>query len=377
MSSGRAVYLDHASSAPVLPAVADLLAELYRRGLGNSSSIHRAGVTAATELERARLRIATVLGAGPEEIFFTSGATESNNLVVAGALRAGVAAGRNELVVSRIEHSSVLEAARAAEATGAVLRYLDVDGRGHVSLDQLERLLGPRTALVSVMHANNEIGTIQDLRAIGARCRRSNVPFHSDGAQAFCKVPVDVREVPVDMYTFSGHKVHGPKGVGGLYLRSGVPLAPLFYGGGQEGALRPGTVAVELVVAMSRATMAFTSETRERLAALGQQLRSSLRESFPDIRFHGDELRCLPNILNFALPGASAKELLVKLDARGIRGSAGSACYSGKKTASHVLLALGLDEARAFEGIRVSWGVDTTDGEIDELTRALRELRGE
>ncbi len=371
MNSPRGIYLDHAASSPVLPAVAERLAELYRRGLGNSASVHRAGVGAATELEKARCELATVVGADPDELHFTSGATESNNLIISGALKLGSEAGRNELVVSTIEHSSVLE---AAKASGAIVRYLDVNRNGLISHVQLNELVGMRTALVSVLHANNETGTLQNLHAIGDVCRRSEVLFHSDGAQALCKVSLDLRKTPVDFYTFSGHKIHGPKGIGGLYVRAGVVLPPLFHGGRQENGLRPGTVPVELAIAMATATHAFTADSRAHLANLKKRLQVALLESFPSVRFHGHESQSLPNILNFALPGGVAKDLLVALDARGIRASAGSACQSGKKTASHVLLALGLSETQAFEAIRVSWGIDTGPEEIDELVRSLRAI---
>ncbi len=371
MSSSRGIYLDHAASSPVLPTVAELLFRLYLGQLGNSASLHRAGVGAATELEKARDELGKVLGASPDEIHFTSGATESNNIVLASALRSGLELGRDELIISRIEHASVLEAARASSA---VVRYLDVDKHGHISPKQLHELLGKKTALVSVLHANNETGTLQDLTAIGNLCRQSGALFHSDGAQALGKVPLNLGQTPLDFYTFSGHKIHGPKGIGGLYVRTGVSLGPLFFGGRQENGLRPGTVPVELAVAMAAAAQAFTVESRDYLANLKHQLRAALRASFPTLRLNGDATQSLPNILNFALPGHTARPLLQALDARGIRASAGSACQSGKTSPSHVLLALGLSEAQALEAIRVSWGIDTTAQEIDAFVLALKTI---
>lgn len=364
------IYLDHAASAPILPEVADHISVLFKRRLGNSSSVHFSGVKASTELEKARIKISSIIGSSPDELFFTSGATESNNIIFSGLPNSG----RKEIIVSAIEHTSVLEAANEMKRRGFIIKYADVDSSGHVSPEKIRSLISEETLLVSVMHANNEIGTVQDLKSIGRICRDMGILFHSDCAQSFCKIPINVNEMNIDFLTLSSHKIHGPRGAGAVYIRHDKSLSPLFFGGGQENGLRPGTVAVEMISAMAKAAAHYDVKALNNLEDIRNSLKQELTRGFSNVRFHGSEEDHLPNILNFALRGHSAKELLTKLDAKGIRASAGSACLTGKKTPSHVLKAIGLSDEEAFEALRVSWGLDTSAGDISSFIQSLREI---
>lgn len=372
----EALYLDNAASAPMTGRIQNRLNELYSLKLGNSSSVHRAGVMAGVELEKARAALASRLGSKPEELRFLSGATEANNLALKGLVDGHRTATRNLVLISPLEHSSVSQVARSLANSGCEIAPIPVDQNGRIRLWELEKLISDRVLMVSVGHVNSEIGVIQDLAAIGDLCKKNHhVFFHSDGAQAFGKTPVDVKAMKLDLYSISGHKIHGPRGVGALYLSDSVELTPQSLGGGQEDGLRSGTVAVELAAAMAFAAQEFSEQALLELRHRQIELVEGLRSRFHDVRFHGDLEQRAVNQMNFALPGLLGKHAMRELDKRGIFVSVGSACDSGKKTASATLRALGLSDEQAFEALRVSWGLETSSSDIQRLLGALSEIR--
>lgn len=367
----KEVYLDCAASSPVSSLVAQFLAAQFEKKLGNSSSIHHSGVISNIELEKARMVIAKKIGAKPEEIYFTSGATESNNIAIQGIARTFSNSDKKEILISSIEHSSVQSTGDYLAKQGFVVKHIPVNANGEIALNELKKMISDCTLLVSIIHANNEIGVIQDLRKIGEICRLKNIYFHSDGAQAFCKTPTNVNEMNLDLYSLSGHKIHAPKGIGALYVNSNIKMNSLFHGGSQESGLRPGTVPVELASTMAKASELYNEESFSDLISKYEFLRKKLKEKFPNIRIHSENSAKLPNIINFALPGIEGKFLLQQLDKYGIRVSVGSACNSGKKTPSKTLIAIGLTAEEANEAIRVSWGLET---EMDHLQMLIDTL---
>ncbi len=366
------VYLDNAATTHIHPDVLKHLIHLYEKGIGNSSSIHHSGVLASIELEKAKAQIAGILNCSPEEVYFTSGATESNNLILKGLFH-NVSSG-DEVILSTIEHSSISQVADYLSTLGVIVKKVSVSPNGIINISQLEKLISPRTKIVSIMHANNEIGVIQDLEKIGKLCKEKNVLFHSDGAQAFCKTAVDVKKMNLDSYSMSGHKIHAPKGIGALYIKRDIKLSPQLHGGKQESGIRPGTVPVELASAMAEATRLFTKDTLEKVSSLKRELIGSLSKQFGDLRIHGDLELSLPNIINFAIPNHQGKRLLRELDKAGIRISVGSACNSGQKNPSHVLTSLGLSTEEAYEAIRVSFGINTSADELKKFEVTLTKI---
>lgn len=370
------VYLDHAASTPMEASVAARVAEMGAVA-GNPASVHSAGVWAAREVERARMRLAARLGASEEELVFTSGATEANNMALKGVVFAA-RRHRPELLVSAVEHPSVLEPARWLDAAGlARLTVLPVDGEGRMRVETVEAALGPDTLLVSVQHANNETGVLQPVAAIGRLCRSRGVHFHVDASQGLCKAPIDVNGCAIDLLTASGHKLHGPKGVGLLYLREGVPFEPLLHGGGHERGLRGGTLNAPAIAGFGLAVAGYSAEELARVASLRDRFEAGLRARFPNVRIAAGAVPRIPTISNFALPGVSGKAVFQALDRRGVLVSASSACHSTLLTPSAVLKAMGASDDEANEAVRVSFGRTTAAFEVDTLLTALAELQEE
>ncbi len=361
------IYLDHAATTPMRPEVREAMLPFFEERFGNPSSLHNWGREARVALEEARARLAKVLGASASEIVFTRGGTESDNLAVAGRGRTLPGA---PIVCSAIEHQAVLATARALEKTGTTLHLLPVDSSGVVRGAELDTLLEPRPAVVSVMWANNEMGAIQPVACLAERCRAAGVVFHTDAVQALGKLPVRVDEVPVDLLSVSAHKLGGPKGVGALFVRRGTALEPLLYGGGQERKLRPGTEdvagAVALAVAAELAVQERASEMR-RLATLRDRLEAGLRERVPELVVNAAGAPRLPTISNVSVPGADSEALLLTLDLEGIAASSGSACASGAVEPSHVLSAMGVPPEVAGPSVRFSLGRGTTEEEIERV----------
>jgi cysteine desulfurase len=361
------IYLDYAATSPLDPSVAAAMSDCLAREFGNPASQHAAGRRARALVEAAREEIAARVGARAERIFFTSGATEANNLALKGSLaRRGA---RAHLVTSTIEHKSVLDAARALEESGVAVTYVPADARGFVSADDVARALRADTALVSIMHVNNETGVIQDIESIGALCRARGVTFHVDAAQSVGKVPLDLGASPVDLCSLTAHKLCGPKGVGALYVAAGVVVAPQMHGGEQERGLRAGTVATHQAVGMGKAyALADAAREGARLAALRDELWRRLA-AIPGARLNGDLERRAPHVLNVTFPGAEGESLRLAL--RDLAVSAGSACAADSPEASHVLTGMGLSDALAASSLRFSVGRFTTEAEIERAAERV------
>lgn len=386
-------YFDYAATSPIRPTVLEAYtAELQR--LGNPSALHSLGQQSRLRLEDAREALARTVGAStPAEVVFTSGGTEADNLAIKGLFwnRNGVpaegpgdpdaAAGgelaRPIIVTTPIEHNAVLDTAGWLETQGAELVLLDVDGDGLISLDHLERVLdehGDRIALVSIMYANNEIGTVQPIKEAAALTRAAGVPIHTDAVQAFGHLPLDFAGLGVDAMTVTAHKIGGPVGVGALILDRGLKAVPVQHGGGQERSLRSGTLDVAGATAFAAAAEEAVAEMdheAERLRALRDRLIAGIEENVPDAHLSGHRTRRLPGNVHFTFPGAEADSLLFLLDAAGFATSAGSACSAGVNRPSHVLLALGRDEDEARASQRFTLGRGTTEEEVDKLIGAL------
>jgi cysteine desulfurase len=372
-------YLDHAATTPMLPEAADAVAAA-QRDWGNPSSLHASGRRARRLVEESRERIAAAIGARPYEVVFTGGGTESDNLAVKGIFWARRSADprRRRVLASAIEHHAVLDAVEWLERhEHAEVTWLPVDGLGRVHPDTLSAALadaGDTAALVSVMWANNEVGTIQPVRALAAIAAEHGVPFHTDAVQAVGTIPVDVAEAGVDSLTLTGHKLGGPIGAGALVLGRDVPCMPLLHGGGQERDVRSGTLhtpgIVGLAVAIETAVAA-RAETTARVAALRDDLVAGVLARVPDAVLGGDPVDRLPGNAQFSFPGCEGDSLLMLLDARGIECSTGSACSAGVARPSHVLLAMGADAERARGSLRFSLGHTSSRSDVAALLEAL------
>ena len=368
------VYLDHAATTPLDPEVAELMARVLREVSGNPSSIYAEGRAARAVVDRARDEVAAAIGAEPREIVFTSGGTEADNLALRGALKA-TRAERDHLVTTAIEHHAVLDTARDLEASANVrLTVLPVGPDGRVTAGAVDEAIDARTALVSVMHGNNEIGTLQPIAEIGAVCRARGVPFHSDAVQTVGALPLDVRTIPVDLVSVNAHKFYGPKGVGALYVRTGTKVATMQTGGGQEKGRRPGTENVVGIVGLG-AALRIAAARRERESASQSELRDRLiagiEARIPDALLTGHRSVRLPNNVSFCFRGTQGEALIVALDLAGFAASSGSACTSGSTEPSHVLLALGLERDLAQGSLRLTIGRGTTAAQVDALLQAL------
>jgi cysteine desulfurase len=374
------IYLDNQSSTRLDPRVLEAMLPYFTEQFGNPhSTSHAYGRIAAEAIEQARHEVAALIHADPRELIFTSGATEANNLAIKGAahfarLYPHGAQPRDHIVTLRTEHKCVLESCAQLEREGFGVTYLPVEPNGLVSLEALAAAVNERTLLVSVMVAHNEIGVIQPLAEIGALCRSKGVLFHSDAAQAFGKIGLDVEAMQIDLLSISGHKVYGPKGIGMLYVRRRprVRLLPLIDGGGQERGLRSGTLPTPLCVGIGRAaTIAAAEMTGEgmRLRGLRDRLQTGLARRLPELRLNGDAERRLPGSLNFCFPGIEAIKLIEACP--GIAISTGSACTSANVEPSYVLRAIGLSDEDANSGIRIGLGRFTTSAEVDFAVEAL------
>ncbi len=371
------IYLDHAATTPVRPEVLDAMQPYFGARFGNPSSTHRWGREARAALDEARERVARCLGAHPDEVCFTSGGTEADNLAVLGPWRARRDAGRNVIVSSPIEHKAILAAVHAAGREGAEERFADVTAAGTVSIEAFERLVDARTALCTVMWINNEIGTIQPIDTLVDRAKARGALFHTDAVQAFGKVTIDARVIPFDLLTISGHKFGAPKGIGAIFIRRGTALEPLMHGGSQDRGRRPGTENVAAAVGLARAAeLALDEHDAEctRLSALRDALERALVDLIPDAVVHGRGAPRAPHILNISVPGTDSESLLMALDLAGVAASSGSACQSGSITPSHVLSAIGVAPDLASAAIRLSLGALTTEACIARVSQLFPAL---
>ncbi len=361
------IYLDHAATTPVRPEVLEAMTPFFGARFGNPSSVHRWGRDARTALDEARSRIAACLKAQPDEIVFTSGGTEGDNLAIIGTWRMRRSQGRNAVVTSPTEHKAVLEVVHQVAREGGEERLLPVNACGEIERESYRAMVDEQVAICSVMWINNEIGVVQDIPAIGAHARSVGALMHTDAVQAFGKIAIDTTTLPVDLLCLSGHKIGAPKGIGAMYLRRGTPFEPLFHGGSQDRGRRPGTENVAFAVGLAVAAEMQLAERESecaRLGALRDTLQQAITARVPDAVVHGLGATRAPHILNISVPGTDSESLLMALDLAGIAASGGSACQSGSVSPSHVLSALGVSRSLAGAAVRLSVGMLTTDADI-------------
>lgn len=372
------IYLDHSATTAVDPRVVEAMLPYWTEMWGNPSSIYGLGRRASAALEDARARLARVLNCQPAEIVFTSCGTESDNLAIRGVALAAAARGRRHLITSPVEHHAVIHTMQAlVEHFDYEVTYLPVDRTGLVSPADVEAAIRPDTALISVMYANNEVGTIQPIAEIGAIARRYNIPFHTDAVQAGLILPLDVQALNADLLALSAHKFHGPKGIGLLYIRRSIRLIPTQTGGSQERNRRAGTENVPYIVGMARAlelTQAERATEWARLLALRERLWAGLSAAIPDIELTGHPTQRLPGHLSLIVHGVEAQNLLIALDLIGVAASSGSACASGAPTPSHVLTAMGYKPVEALGALRLTLGRGNTQADVDFVVERLPEI---
>lgn len=372
----KPIYLDYAATTPVRSEVLEAMLPYFSETFGNASSLHIFGQKARKALEDAREIVAECIGAKPEEIYFTSGGTESDNLAIKGMAYAHKNKGKH-LVTSRIEHQAVLNCCKYLEKEGFEVSYLPVDRCGIVDLQALEDATRLDTILLSVMLGNNETGTLQPIAEMARIARKRGVPLHTDAVQAIGKIPVAVDELGVDLLSISGHKIYGPKGVGALYVRRGTRIDPLLHGGHHERQMRAGTENIPGIVGFSKAIECAQKEmlnTSAHVTALRDRLEQRIGERIEHIQINGHPTKRLPHILNVSFDGIEAEQLLLALDMRGTAISIGAACISGAPEPSHVLRAMGADLTAAQGSVRFSLGRDNTEAEIDFVFESLTEL---
>jgi len=370
------IYLDHSATTRTDEDVAKAMLGYMTETYGNPSSVHSFGRSARKVVEEAREKVAKAIGAEPNEIIFTSGGTEADNLAIRGVAFANKKRG-NHIITSSIEHHAVLDACKALEREGFQVTYLPVDENGMVNIDDIRNAITDQTILISIMHANNEVGTIQPIREIGALAREKGVFFHSDTVQSVGKIPVDVNELNIDLLSISAHKFYGPKGIGCLYMRKGVRMLPISFGGSQERKRRPGTLNVPGIAGFGLAIEKAVGSLAEQAAfqaRLRDKLIKELTARVKDTKLNGHPTERLPNNVNLSFRYIEGESLLLSLDMKGIAASSGSACTSGSLDPSHVLLALGLSHEIAHGSLRMTLGKDNTEEEIDYVIEVLPEI---
>jgi cysteine desulfurase len=366
-------YFDHNATTPVRPEVIEAMLPYLVERYGNASSAHSFGREARQALEESRERIASLIGAQSDELYFTGCGTESDNIALTGYLT-GDPAGRNTLITTAIEHSAILRTGEMLERRGFRVVYIGVDRLSRVDLDELRRALGPDTALVSVMHANNETGVLQPIAEIAGIAHAAGALFHTDAIQSAGKVPINVRDMGIDMLSMSAHKVNAQKGLGALYIRRGITVTPLTFGGRHEHGIRPGTENVAGVVGFSRAMELAVAGMRgeaAKLSALRDRLERGVEKLIPDAIFNGRGADRLPGTANISFAGVDGEALLISMDMEGIAVSTGSACSAGEVEPSHVLTAMGIDPRTATGSLRFSMGWGSSDEGIDHILSVL------
>ncbi|MCP4050339.1 MAG: cysteine desulfurase [bacterium] len=382
------IYMDYNATTPLHPEVKAVLCEsmdIY----GNPSSLHYSGRNSRALIEDVRRKVAEFIGAEAEEIIFVGSGSEANNTVISRCVcpscfhKKSCSKDRNEIVVSRIEHPCILETAKCIKDSGVKVNYLDVNRQGRVDIEKLKEMLTSKTKLVSVMMANNEIGTIQDIRSLAEIAHSKGALFHTDAVQAVGKIPVDVKKLNVDFLTISGHKIYGPKGIGALYVKKGVTFCPLIRGGHQEKGRRAGTENVLGIIGLGKAIEMRQLEMaveEKKLLNLKKIMKKGISDNIPDIEFNGDDKDCLPGTLSVSFYGAEGEAILLYMDFEGIAVSTGSACASGSLDPSHVLLATGVPIEAAHGSLRISLGRDNTLEEVEyvveKLTLIIEKIRG-
>lgn len=354
----RKVYLDHSATTPVRPEVVEVMNQYLTNNFGNASSVHSFGREARKGLETAREQIANLIKAQPEEIFFTSGGTEADNMAIIGTAFANQKKGKH-IITTQIEHHAVLETCHHLEKLGFEVTYLPVDKNALVSVEKVKEAIRDDTILISMMHANNEVGTIQPVKEVGALAKEKGIVFHVDAVQSFGKLPIDVNEMNIDLLSASSHKIYGPKGIGCLFLRKGTKVEPLMFGGAQERKRRPGTENVPAIAGFGLAAELAGKEMaqeNERLTKLRDKLIQGILEKIPHVQLNGHPTQRLANNVNVSFHYVEGESLLLMLDMKGIAASSGSACTSGSLDPSHVLLAMGISHEIAHGSLRMTLG---------------------
>jgi cysteine desulfurase len=372
------IYFDNNATTPLFPEVLEVMKKVGEASFGNPSSIHWAGREGRACVNRSREKIAALLGAEETEILFTSGGTESINTALCGVFERRDK-DRFQILSSPIEHHATLKTLEYLWERGAEIVFLAVDRQGRIDVDEVKERVGPKTLLVSLMFANNETGNLFPIETVGSICRERGVPFHCDGVQAVGKVPVSLKDLPVDLFSFSAHKFHGPKGVGGLYVRSGVDLAPLHRGGRQERGLRAGTENVAAIAGMTAAleiSLRDLEPSTRHVLSLRKKLEEGLLSRVDGIALNGDASHRVPNTTNLRVEGVDGESLLFNLDLEGIAASAGAACESGSLDPSHVLLAMGFTPEQAKASVRFSLSRFNTEEEVEALLRIFPAVVG-
>lgn len=373
----RFVYADYAATTNVSDAVFEVMTPFLKDKYGNPSGIYSIAHEASFALADAREKAATSIGAKPNEFYFTSCGSESDTWAIRGAAAVGAANGKKKIITTNFEHHAVLHTCKALEKEGFTVVYLPVDEQGLISPSQVEEAIDDDTALVTIMYANNEIGTILPIPEIGAICKDKGVLFHTDAVQAVGHIPIDVTKQSIDMLSISGHKLHAPKGIGGLYIRSGVKIPNLIYGGGQERGRRPGTENVAFAVGLAKALSIACENIQgkeERVAKLRDYLLEGILNKIPKVRVNGSMDRRLSGNLNVSFEGIEGEGILLGLDMFGVCASSGSACTSGSLDPSHVLLAIGLSHEIAHGSLRLSLGDETTKEDVEYILQVLPEV---
>ncbi|HUH66255.1 MAG TPA: cysteine desulfurase family protein [Syntrophales bacterium] len=372
----KRVYLDHCATTPVHPAVRKAMLPFLRDSFGNPSSAHALGRTTREAIEEARTRVASLIGAGRAEIVFTSGGTEADNLAIRGIACARKDRG-NHIITSVIEHHAVSRTCEHLERNGFAVTYLPVDSDGLVNPEDVRKALTEKTILVTIMHSNNEVGTIEPIAEIGRITSEKGVAFHTDAVQSVGKVPIDVNELNVDLIAIAAHKLYGPKGIGALYIREGIDIDPIIFGGGQERGLRSGTENVASIAALGMACEVAREKAlplMDRIGKLRDTLQKKISVAIADLAINGHPISRLPGVLSVSAPGINAEEIVRELDARGIAVSAGSACTSHSVEISHVLSAMGIPKEIAQGTVRMSLGIANTAGEIEYAAASFIEV---
>ncbi len=372
----KKIYLDNAATTKTRPEVVEAMLPYFTDLFGNPSSIYEYAAQNKRAIDDARSAVAKVIGADNAEIYFTGSGTEADNWALKATIDAYAAKG-NHIITSKIEHHAILHTCEYLQKHGAEVSYIDVDENGIIKLDQLEKAIRPATVLISVMFANNEIGTIQPIKEIGAIAKKHNILFHTDAVQAYGQVPINVDDMNIDMLSASAHKLNGPKGIGLLYIRKGVKIRSMIQGGGQERQRRAGTENVPGIVGFGKAAemaLATMQERAEKEVCLKNLLMKRVLEEIPFVRVNGDKVRRLPNNINFSFQFIEGESLLIMLDMNNICASSGSACTSGSLDPSHVLLAIGLPHEIAHGSLRLTLSFDNTEDEINYTVDRIKEI---
>jgi len=369
----KIIYFDHAATTPVKPEVLEEMMPYFTNKFGNASSIYSIGRDSKKAVEEAREKVAKALGAMPREIFFTGSGSEADNWAIKGVAYANREKG-NHIITTAIEHHAVLHTCQYLESDGFEVTYLPVDENGLVSPEQVRKAIKPNTILITIMFANNEIGTIQPIAEIGKIAKEHNIYFHTDAVQAVGNIPIDVNELNVDLLSLSAHKFYGPKGVGALYIRKGVKITNFLHGGAQERGRRASTENVPGIIGLGKAIELATENLEQynkKLIELRDRTIDEITKKIPFVKLNGDRHKRLPGNVNFSFQYIEGESLLLMLDMKGIAASSGSACTSGSLDPSHVLLAIGLDHETAHGSLRITFGEENTHEDVDYLMEVL------